>query len=194
MARWSSNGPPVQLARKALKTDGKLGEHLIGDKEREVFRQGVSQGVAHFPEVFTDVDGGVEEFAVEEPFLKAALTPGAEVLWGDAHAVESLGDDFLDFGQGVEPGEDVVGFLAVVEADVEFVADGTGKAGDFAAALGGGGFGVGGGFADSGLHGSLWFGVVVGFGRVCHIYVGHHVRMGMSDSGAGLSRGFRGSG
>ena len=50
-----------------------------------------------------------------------------------------------DFGQVVEPGEDFGGFLAVVEADVELLADSAREPGDFAAALGEGGFGVVGG-------------------------------------------------
>jgi hypothetical protein len=52
-------------------------------------------------------------------------------------------EDFLDLGEGVEPGEEFGGFLAIVEALVEFLADGGGEAGDFAAAVaagdGGGG-------------------------------------------------------
>ena len=58
-------------------------------------------------------------------------------------------DDLADFGQVVEPGEDFGGFQAVVEADVELLADGAREPGDFAAAMGEGGFGLVGG----GLHG-----------------------------------------
>ena len=47
--------------------------------------------LVQFLDVFAHVGGAVEEFAMEEPFLKAALTPGAEVLGGDGCAVEALG-------------------------------------------------------------------------------------------------------
>ena len=51
-------------------------------------------------------------------------------------------DDLADLGEVVEQGEELVGVVAVVEAEVELVADVGGEAGDFAAALGGGRFGV----------------------------------------------------
>ncbi|HEX3717709.1 MAG TPA: hypothetical protein VH595_07050 [Verrucomicrobiae bacterium] len=92
-----------------------------------------------FLDVLAHVECAVEVIGLEEPFLKSALAPGAEVLWGNGLAVEVGGDGFLDGGKGVEPGEDLSGILAVVEAGVELFADLAWKAGDFAAALGGGG-------------------------------------------------------
>ena len=128
-----------------------------------------------FRDVFAHVRGAVEEFAMEEPFLESALTPGAEVLGGDGRAVEALADDLADFGQVVEPGEDFGGFLAVVEADVELLADGAGEAGDFAAAVGEGGFGLG-------MDG-IWMGVI-GFmmWRWRHRWRMSHTLMGFSSA------------
>jgi hypothetical protein len=41
------------------------------------------------------------------------------------------GEDGLDFRQLVEPGEEVLGQLAVLEAQVELLTDGKREAGDF---------------------------------------------------------------
>jgi hypothetical protein len=95
-----------------------------------------------FLDVFAHVRGAVEKLALEKPFLKTALTPGAEVLRGDGHAIEALDDDLADFWQIVEPREDFGGFKAVVEAAVKLLADSAREPGDFAAALGESGFGL----------------------------------------------------
>jgi hypothetical protein len=79
--------------------------------------------------------GGVPDFLLQEPVAEAASAPLGEVAGADGDALKVLLDDFLDFGEPVEPGEEFAGFLAVVEALVEFLADGGGEAGDFAGAL-----------------------------------------------------------
>ena len=128
------------------KADGELGDHRICQGLRETVVRLGSERLLEFLDVFAHVGGAVEEFAMEEPFMKSALTPGAEVLGGDGSAAEVLADDLADFGQVVEPGEDFGGFLAVVEADVELLADKAGEPGNFAAAVGEGDFGVFGGW------------------------------------------------
>ncbi len=133
----------VPTTQKAGKADSECGDHIVCQGVRDAVRGIGGDFLVQFRDVFAHVRGAVEEFAMEEPFLKAALTPDAEVLGGDGRAVEALADDLEDFGQVVEPGEDFGGFLAVVEADVELLADGAGEAGDFAAAVGEGGFGLG---------------------------------------------------
>jgi hypothetical protein len=52
-----------------------------------------------------------------------------------SRAVEVLLEGGLDFGQGVEPGEECGAVLAVVEAGVELVEDGFGEVGDFAVSV-----------------------------------------------------------
>jgi len=71
---------------------------------------------------------------VAEPVGVAALFPVAEVGFIDGAAAEVGGEDGLDFGEAVEPGDKGRGRLAVVEAGVELVADGLREAGDFAGA------------------------------------------------------------
>ncbi len=53
---------------------------------------------------------------------------------GDGLVGEEVVEDLLDFGEFVEPGEDLGAGLAIAEALVEFGADGFGEAGDFAGA------------------------------------------------------------
>jgi hypothetical protein len=78
---------------------------------------------------FPDVGEG---FLVLEPALKPAETPFGEVFWADGRAIELGGEDLLDFGEGVEPAQNVVSGVIVFEAAVELVADVVGEASDFA--------------------------------------------------------------
>ena len=55
-----------------------------------------------------------------------------EVLFGDGAAGEVGGEDALDFGEGVEPGEEARVRLGVVEAAVELLAEVAGEGSDFA--------------------------------------------------------------
>ncbi len=74
----------------------------------------------------------VEGVLAHLPGAEAELGPFMEVLPGDELAGEVVGEDGLDFGEGVEPGEESFAGFAVVEAAVELVADGFGEAGNFA--------------------------------------------------------------
>ncbi len=76
--------------------------------------------------------GGFEEFLGGKPVEEAAVVPFGEVLGADGDAGEVFGEDGLDFGEGVEPFNQVHAGFAVVEALVELVAEGAGEAGDFA--------------------------------------------------------------
>ena len=61
-----------------------------------------------------------------------ALLPVAEVGFVDGLGGEMGGEDGLDFRQLVEPGEEVLGPLAILEALVELLTDGRlGEAGRF---------------------------------------------------------------
>ncbi len=73
-----------------------------------------------------------EGFLFFEPALEAGGAPVGKVAMGDGLAGELVGEDFLDGGEFVEPGEDEGAGLAVIEAAVELLADGVGKAGNFA--------------------------------------------------------------
>ena len=79
--------------------------------------------------------GGFEEILDGEPVEEAAIVPFGEVLGADGDAVEMFGEEGLDFGEGVEPLDEVHAGFAVVEALVELVAEGAGETGDFAGAF-----------------------------------------------------------
>ena len=79
--------------------------------------------------------GVFEEFLGGKPVEKAAVIPFGEVLGADGDAVEVFGEDGLDFGEGVEPLDEVHAGFAVVEALVELVAEVVREAGDFAGAF-----------------------------------------------------------
>ena len=77
-----------------------------------------------------------ESVLADEPVAEAAVFPFGEILFGDRAGVEVVGERLLDWGEGVEPGENGFGGLAGLEALVELVANGVRKTGDFAGARG----------------------------------------------------------
>jgi hypothetical protein len=96
----------------------------------------VGSGLREFGGVHGQVLGLTEELGVNLPGKEAAGAPFAEVLFADGVAVELGGEDGLDLGEGVEPGEEGLARLGVGEAVVELGAKGFGEAGDFAVARG----------------------------------------------------------
>ncbi len=77
---------------------------------------------------------GVGEFEgvlAEFPVAEAVLGPVVEVLLGDGFGVEVFGEQGLDFGEGVEPGEDGLMRFGVVEAAIDLVAERAREASDF---------------------------------------------------------------
>ena len=113
------------------------GSHGLADFKDEVTAHGFV-GVAaavvlfEFFFVFGEVFEPIDALLVQEPILIAGAAPFGEVLVGDGVAFEALGEDFLGLREVVEPRQDVAAEMAVVEALVQFVADGGGEAGDFA--------------------------------------------------------------
>ena len=79
--------------------------------------------------------GVFEEFLGGEPVEKAAVVPFGEVLRADGDAGEVFGEDGLDFGEAVQPFNEIHAGFAVVEALVELVAELVGETGDFAGAF-----------------------------------------------------------
>lgn len=86
-----------------------------------------------------ELGGGVGE--VEEavafilaflPVGEAALSPVGKVGFVDGLGIEVVGEDGLDFGERVEPGQEGLGLMAVIQAAVELVADLAREPGDLA--------------------------------------------------------------
>jgi hypothetical protein len=73
-----------------------------------------------------------EFLALFEPVLVTGGAPVVEVLGFDGFAVEVGGEDFFDVGQGVKPGQNLRGGLAIEKAMVKLVAEIIGQAGDLA--------------------------------------------------------------
>lgn len=68
----------------------------------------------------------------EFPTAEAVSGPFMQVLLGDGAPGEVGSDKGTNFGQGIEPGEDTVVALAIIEAAVELFTDRFGEMGDFA--------------------------------------------------------------
>jgi hypothetical protein len=69
-----------------------------------------------------------------DPVAIAAAAPFVEIDFVDWLRIEMFGEDGLDFGKRVEPGEQSRAFLAIEEALIELFADSVGEAGDFTGA------------------------------------------------------------
>ena len=121
-------GFAIGHGREALEFFGEFeGELLLSESGDAAGAQG---GIAFRTLVgkFTET---VASFFLQQPFLKSAVTPGGEVVFGDGATAEAVEEDGLDFGQRVEPRDKFPTKRAVVEATIKFVADGGGQAGDF---------------------------------------------------------------
>ena len=79
-----------------------------------------------------EVGGELESGLAEAPLAKAVKLPGGEILLGDRLTLEELGDDSLNFGEGIKPFEQGRARFGVVESSVELVTNGSGEMGDFA--------------------------------------------------------------
>ena len=107
---------------QGMDVNGKLGGHDGGDvfSDGDAFAGGVQ---AEFGGLLGGPAGLFAQKLMANPFDIAAFTPFGKVLWADGKAGELFGDDFLDFGQLVEPGDEGFAEFAVFEAAVEFFAD-----------------------------------------------------------------------
>lgn len=146
-----ANGKAVALAKDAELADG------IAEESQA--NRGVTRRVEELPgyegefggenrgervDELALIDGGVEvagclketidaigEMLGTLPVAEAAGFPCGEVLLADGAILEVRGEDKADFREGIEPEEDVVEGLAVIEAGVERFANVAWQAGDF---------------------------------------------------------------
>ena len=105
-----------------LDVDREFGGHDGGD----VFGDGdaVAGGVeAEFGGLFGGPAGLFAQELVAGPIEVAAVAPLGEVLGADGMAAELFGNEFLDFGEFVQPFEDGWAAFAVFEAGIELFAD-----------------------------------------------------------------------
>ena len=136
------------------------GEHGGG----EGIEQGAAGGGGEVGGLGGEVFGGFAHFLAGEPFAIAAEVPVGEVLRADEVAAVVFFDEGEDFGELVEPKQNVVAGFAVAEALVEFFAEGFGETGEFAGTVHrlneGGGLMMEDGFicgAVGGHEGGWWF-------------------------------------
>ena len=59
---------------------------------------------------------------IQEPLAVGTLFPFGEVAFCDQTAAKFHGHDLYDFGEGVEPGEDLFAGLAVAQTQVDLLA------------------------------------------------------------------------
>ncbi len=128
--------------------------------------------------------GELESGLGELPVAEAGFLSAIEVLLFDRFGVELGFEQGLDFGQGVEPLESDLTGLRLVEAAVEFLANGSREAGDFAdlhrrLRVLGFGFGFGGGGGGRGGGGG---------GGGGGDYPGKHRKMGGSNFSSSCRR------
>ncbi len=82
----------------------------------ELGREGSGEGLVRDGLVVFEVAGEVEDVLADEPVAIPALSPFGEVDWVNGAVVEFLGEDGTDFGLGMEPFEESVGLLAILES------------------------------------------------------------------------------
>lgn len=87
-------------------------------------------------DILAEVAGDLASLLFQKPLQEAALVPGGEVGWVDRLAVEFAGQDGLDLGECIEPGNEFEALFAIVQALVELGANLQWEAGDFAGAGG----------------------------------------------------------
>lgn len=105
----------------------------LGDEEAgEIFQEIVAFELGEIFSVFADLLEAFAAFLVSKPILVAALAPVGEVLFVDGFVVEGIREDFLDFGESVQPVEEWRAHFAVEKAMVELFANCEWEAGDFA--------------------------------------------------------------
>lgn len=110
--------------------DNQKGAEIAGD----VLAAAAGSFLIEFATAFDEVLPLGAAIAGGGPIGVAAAAPIREVVLGEGACAEFFGEDTLDLGLGVEPGEEFGAVGAVIEAAVYFVADGFGEAGDFSGA------------------------------------------------------------
>src|SRR5258706_14566636 len=76
----------------------------------------------------------LEGLLADVPLAVAAIFPGGEVGGGDGVTVKLGLENGLYFREGVEPGEDRFGFVAIAQSGVELFADVVWETSDFSGA------------------------------------------------------------
>ena len=95
---------------------------------------GIAQGVVAEGLFIVEALNEIQSVLADEPVAVAAMAPLGQVDFVEGATVEAGGKHGLDFGDGVEPFEDGVGLLAVVESAIELFTDVVREVGDFSGA------------------------------------------------------------
>ncbi len=107
-----------------------------GDPMGEPGADGIAQGLVAEGLFVIELLNEIESVLADEPVAVAAMPPLGEVDFVEGAPVEAGGEHGLDFGEGVKPFENGVGWFAVVEAAIELLTDVVREAGDFSGAHG----------------------------------------------------------
>jgi len=113
-----------------LGVDQIVGHHPGRESVGDGFR-GRGQQLVRLGDEFRDVGSQCHGFLAGLPFAEAAPTPLAQILFADRNAAKERGQELPDFRQLVEPEEQRLGRLMVVQPMVQLVLDRFGQPGDF---------------------------------------------------------------
>ncbi|MGA3267722.1 MAG: hypothetical protein ABSE16_12970 [Verrucomicrobiota bacterium] len=125
-------------ALPAVRRGGFVGEQFSADFDQfdgeeagEAVADFQAAGVGELGLIFDQGGDPLAGILLAEPIEVAAGLPFGEVLLADGASAELAVEDFADLVRLVEPVDEAFAGFAVLEAAVEFVADGVGETGDF---------------------------------------------------------------
>jgi hypothetical protein len=107
-------------------------EELAGSDGSNSAREVAAGGIGEAGGIFAAVFHGGDVFLFIEPAPVTDFAPVTKVSDVDGNASELGGEDFFDNGELIEPSENVLALVAVVKAEVDFLANIGGKPSDFA--------------------------------------------------------------
>jgi hypothetical protein len=116
-------GVVAELAPGQSILGGNIGGKMVGD--------GAVAGLGELAGLGEETVGFGEGGLLEEPLAVGTLFPLGEVVFADGPPGAGGGEGLLDFGAGIEPGEDLCARLAVAQTETYLLANWVREAGDF---------------------------------------------------------------
>jgi hypothetical protein len=107
-------------------------EKFAGSYGSNTARDAATGGLGEASGIFAEVFHGADVFFFIKPTPVTDFPPVAKVFKADRDASELSGKVLFDGGKFVKPSEDFPAFVAVVEAEIDFLAQVGGKAGNLA--------------------------------------------------------------
>src|SRR5438552_17439832 len=109
----------VGIGGKRTGGGGVLKGQPTGEFVGEVAGEGLVAEIFFAVELLDEFEGVL----ADDPIAEAALFPFGEVLFGDRAGIELSDEEGFDFGEMIEPGQDRLGLVVVLETAVELIAE-----------------------------------------------------------------------